>query len=40
MGQEFKMSQEYLEEFDPEKFAAEIKARAAEQSAEEGVDKQ
>ncbi|AJK69333.1 hypothetical protein [Corynebacterium marinum] len=47
MGQEFKMSQEYFEDFDPEKFAAEIKARAAEQAAEEdkpgeedGVDKQ
>lgn len=41
MGQEFKMSQEYFEDFDPEKFAAEIKARAAEQAGEEdGVDKQ
>ena len=35
------MSQEYFEDFDPEKFAAEIKARAAEQAAEEdGVGKQ
>lgn len=47
MGQEFKMSQEYFEDFDPEKFAAAIKARAAEQAAEaekpgeeDGVDKQ
>lgn len=34
MGQEFKVSQEYFEDFDPEKFAAGIKARAAEKAAE------
>lgn len=47
MGQEFKVSQEYFEDFDPEKFAAGIKARAAEKAAEaeasgeeDGVGKQ
>lgn len=50
MGMEFKMSQEYFEEFDPEKFAAMIKAQAeaeatetteaTEVAEEDGVDKQ
>ncbi|GAB2504694.1 hypothetical protein CATRI_09025 [Corynebacterium atrinae] len=33
MGMEFKMSQEYFNEFDPERFAAQIKAKAAEEEA-------
>ncbi|GAB3690023.1 hypothetical protein GCM10027595_00020 [Corynebacterium nasicanis] len=41
MAMEFKMSQEYFEDFDPEKFAEMIKARAAaEQAEDDGVDKQ
>lgn len=32
MGQEFKVSQEYFTEFDPEKFADQIKAQVAEES--------
>lgn len=44
MGVEFKFSQEYFEDFDPEKFAEMIKAKAkAEQAGndeEDGVDKQ
>ncbi|QGU05070.1 hypothetical protein [Corynebacterium comes] len=38
MGMEFKMSQEYFEDFDPEKFAAQIKARAAEEAAEQAAE--
>lgn len=47
MGMQFKMSQEYFEDFDPEKFAEMIKAKAAAEQAEQtgqaeddGVDKQ
>ncbi|MDO5669125.1 MAG: hypothetical protein Q4G50_03895 [Corynebacterium sp.] len=41
MGVEFKFSQEYFEDFDPEKFAEMIKAQAEADNAEEdGVDKQ
>mgnify|MGYP007061777620 CR=1 FL=1 len=39
---EFKKSQEYFQDFDPEKFAEMIRAQAAEEAAaeEDGVDKQ
>lgn len=39
---EFKMSQEYFQDFDPEKFAEMIKAQAAAEAeaGEDGVDKQ
>jgi len=44
VAMEFKMGQEYFQDFDPEKFAAMIKAQAeAEADAaagEDGVDKQ
>ena len=44
MGMEFKMSQEYFEDFDPEKFAEMVRAKAtaeeAEKAGEDGVDKQ
>lgn len=35
---EFKMSQEYFEDFDPEKFAEMIRARAAADAEAEAAD--
>lgn len=40
MGQMQHMDKEYFQEFDPEKFAAQIKAQAAEESEREAQDKQ
>ncbi|WP_165857966.1 hypothetical protein [Corynebacterium alimapuense] len=39
MGQEFKLSQEYFNEFDPERFANQIKEQAArDQAAREAAE--
>lgn len=40
MGMEFKMSQEYFNEFDPEKFANQIKEQAAADKAARDASKE